>query len=167
MEPTDQDPTLTLVPTEAFVVINGERRLVKTFCTAKSIRALALISKVVKGANLPAIGEIFQEGEDGTQIRFVKLVETVLRDIPTLLNEATPQLYMLLGLILTSNEELRRLERGGSQSVDEALLEKGTEIAYAPEGISVVVDLLSVALRQAGLSTVVGKLMPLLGYLQR
>lgn len=167
---SDLKQTETLVKKSVTVEVNGEHYVIGTFCLAKTIRAFQLISELAHAAGLgeaakTSLQEDIVTGE--VNVSLANIVGQLIKALPKLLADGVPAIYKLLGLIVTGNRELKRLEKADGVDVDQVLYEKGEEIAYYDDGVEGVMQLLSAAVQVMGTETIVGKLLPLLGLFRK
>lgn len=165
---SDQKPTDILTKKTVTVVIDNEPYVLSTFAFAKTVRLFQYIAELTDAAGLgSATEQMLQEDIITGDVQFSlgNIIGQIVHALPRLLAVGVPSVYRLLGLIVTSNKELRRLEKS-DQDVNAILYAKGEEIAYAEDGVDGVVALLTGAVQVIGVETVVKKLLPLLGLLR-
>lgn len=157
----------TIAPKGEHVVIDGEDYYVSTFKFAKMVRALTYLTELAEAVNLAEAtkGAIAEDATGAVNLSLTGIISAIVNALPKLLKDGVPSLYRLLGLIVTSNQELKALEKG-DEDTDAVLHEKGLDLAYAgdPEEL---LNLLSVAVKYLGTDTIVKNLMPLMGLLKR
>lgn len=167
---SDKSQTETLVKKSVTVVIDGENHIINTFCFAKTVRTFQLISELASAAGLgdaakTSLQEDIVTGE--VNVSLANIVSQLIKALPKLLADGVPAVYKLLGLIITGNKELKRLEKADGVDVDQVLYEKGEEIAYCDDGVEGVMQLLSAAVQVMGTEAIVGNLIPLLGLFRK
>lgn len=114
-----------------------------TFCFSKTIRALQLLTAILK---VEDVTDLFgmKEGQEIAQ----KLAEI----LPALITELSPVITELAGLIVLSNSELRQLEKNGGLRAK--LQENGDEILYAENGSEVLIKVITLAVLAIGLDSI-------------
>lgn len=167
---SDLKQTDTLVKKSVTVEVNGEHYVIGTFCLAKTVRTFQLLAELAQAAGLSEAAKTsFQEdivtGE--VNVSLANIVSQLIKALPKLLADGVPAVYKLLGLIITGNKELKRLEKADGVDVDQVLYEKGEEIAYCDDGVEGVMQLLSAAVQVMGTETIVKNVVPLLGLFRR
>jgi hypothetical protein len=153
----------------------GEQPLefyVATFCFAKTVRAFALLTELAEAAGVGKVvdaadksgveGEFDNPVEKPVAPGFIQQLVTIL---PKALRDGIPAAHKLIGLIVTSNKELARME-DDEEDVDEALRRLGRRIAR--EGSTEeVLGVIAAGAQVMGIETIVKNLMPLMGMLRR
>ena len=162
VEPTPK-ATETLVAEAGSVVVGEATYVVKTFCFAKTVRTFALLTELAEAAGVSQVVASADDVATATQAGFISQLFTAL---PRALREGTPALYKLLGLIVTGNKELKKIERDDDVDVDALLLERGTDIAY-DGSTEEVLGLVAQAVQVMGVETIIKNVRPLMGLLRR
>jgi hypothetical protein len=163
--------TDTIVKKSVEVVIGEERYTISTFKFAKSLLALQYLSELAAAAGIEqammaadvsaANGEFAQEG--GIASSFVT---QIIRVIPKALRDGVPALYQLLGLVVTSNKDLKALEMDDGADTAKELYKKGRELAYDGD-VNELMNLIAAGAAMLGVEGILKNLAPLMGMLKR
>jgi hypothetical protein len=141
----------TLVPLFDRVTIGDETYTIGTFSLARTIRAFALLTQLAEIAGL---------GKERDEQQPSSVFGGIISALPTLVKTGTPALYSLLGLIITPNVRLRKMEEDG-EDVDEYLLRQGRRLSHEAN-TQQFVQLLTAAVKAIGVDTVLGEVSGLL-----
>jgi len=157
--------TDTLVKKTANVIVGEQTYQIATFKFGKMVRALALVAEVAAAAGIEdATKKLMGNGEDGENITVAGILGQVVNVLPKLLKDGVPGLYKLIGLVLTPNKELYKMETDDDADVDKALFIKGRDVAWEAEPQEVM-NILSMGVQQIGVETILGNLTPLVSKL--
>lgn len=157
--------TETLVKKNISVAVGEETYQIATFKFGKMVRALALVADVAAAAGIEdATKKLMGANGDGENLTVAGIVAQVVTVLPKLLHSGVPALYKLIGLIVTPNKELYRMETDEDSDVDKVLLDKGRELAWNAE-TQEILDILSAGIAQIGVETILGNLTPLVSRL--
>ncbi len=142
-EPTEvKKATETLTRKTFPAIIDGQEYIISTFKFAKTVRAFACITEIAAAAGLEnAVKRLLGEevpaasDDDGEQAQpqqwtLSGLIGQLLVMLPKMMRDGVPAVYKLLALIVTPNEELKRLEKDETVDVEATLLERGRDLAY-------------------------------------
>lgn len=173
-EPTPR-ATDTLIKQTATVLVGEQTYTIATFKFAKTMKALALVAELAEAAGLGEAAKRLMgdgpppsDGEtvEGDYLSIGGLVTQLITVLPKLLRDGSPVAYRYLGLIVTSNADLRAIEENESSDLDRELLSKGRGLAYEGETAEIA-TLISKALPLMGIETVVQSIAPLLTALRK
>lgn len=155
--------TDTLMPQTVKVVIghgeDAETYTLATFALAKTIRTFALMSELARDAGISGVvgaAEQSKAAGEFEQAVAPSFVTKVLAVLPSALENGTPTLYRLLGLLVTPNAKLRRMDEEG-EDIDDMLLKLGRSIAYSASNDQVV-TLLMAAVQVIGIESIIKQL---------
>lgn len=155
--------TDTLIPQVVKVVIghgeDAETYTLATFALAKTIRTFALMSELAQAAGISqVVGAAENSAANGefSQAVAPSFVSKVLAVLPGALANGTPALYKLLGLLITPNAKLRRMDEDG-EDIDGTLLTLGRGLAYSASNDQIVALLLA-AVQVIGIESIIKQL---------
>lgn len=167
----DKKLTDTLVKKSVNVTVAEQDYTIATFKFAKTVRVFQLLSELAASAGIESVvsaadqsaanGEF--EQENGIASSFVA---NILRIIPKALRDGVPALYKLLGLIITTNQDLKAMERDDSVDTDKVLYEKGMDLAYDGD-VEELMNLIVSAVNVMGIESILKNLGPLMGMLRK
>lgn len=156
--------TDTIVPQSVRVVLgSGEEQetiTINSFCLAKTIRTFTYLSDLGGKVGLSdAVGAV--AGTDASSGSVLPgLIKRALAVLPSALREGEPSLHMLLGVLVTSNVKLRRMDEDG-EDIDTYLLKTGRGIAYTASNDQII-NLFVQSVQVIGVATIVKNLPGLL-----
>jgi hypothetical protein len=155
--------TDTLVPAVVRVTIGSEAEgtieqfVIATFCLSKTIRTFSLMTELSQAVGLSgAIGAVTGSDASAEGGVLPGLLSKALAVLPSALAEGQPVLYQLLGLLVTSNAKLRRMDEDG-EDIDTILTKLGRNIAYNGTNDQVV-ELLIKSFQALGVDSIVKNL---------
>lgn len=166
-----QTATDTLVPTNRQVRIDDREYDIAPFKLAKTMVAFRLLTQLAEASGVgeaalaantarDELAEAVENGQPATG--FLTKLLTVL---PKAFANGTPELYKLLGLIVTHASELMEWE-DAEKDIDRELFAKGRKLAYSGSNDEVM-ELVAVGVGQIGIETIVGKFPMLLAFANR
>lgn len=162
--------TDTLIPRVTKVSIGSGEDVteyrIAPFALAKTMLIFRLLTELAEVAGVQqAAGELTQAATDGELEGIVApgFIARILGILPLAFRNGTPALYRVLGLIVTSNKELREMEEN-EVDIEGHLLKAGRKIAY-DGNLSDAMNLIFAAIPQIGLETIMGNLPALKGLL--
>lgn len=159
--------TETIVPQSVKVVLgSGEEQetvTINSFCLAKTIRTFTYLSDLGGKVGLSdAVGAV--AGTDASSGSVLPgLLKRALAVLPSALRDGEPSLHMLLGVLVTSNAKLRRMDEEG-EDIDGYLLKVGKGISYTASNDQII-DLFIKSVQVIGVATIVKNLPALMGML--
>ena len=158
--------TETLVSDAAGIVVGEAKYVVKTFCFAKTVRTFALLTQLAEAAGISKVVASADDGTEDEKTTQAGFISQLFAALPKALTDGTPAIYKLLGLIVTGNKELKKLEREDGVDVEAVLMERGTDIAY-DGSTEEVLGLIGAAVQVMGVETIIKNVRPLMGLLRR
>jgi hypothetical protein len=158
--------TETIVPQSVRVVLGaGEEQetvTINSFCLAKTIRTFTYMSDL--GGKIGLAGAVSAVAETDASVSVLPgLLTRALAVLPTALRDGEPGLYMLLGVLVTSNVKLRRMDEDG-EDIDAYLLKTGKGIAYTASNDQIV-NLFIKSVQVIGVESIIKNLPALMGML--
>lgn len=155
--------TDTIVPQSVRVTLgsgeDAETYTINSFCLAKTIRTFTYMSDLGGKVGLSdAVGAL--SSTDAQQGALPNLLKRALAVLPNALRDGEPSLYMLLGVLVTPNAKLRRMDEDG-EDIDAFLLKVGRGIAYTASNDQII-DLFIKSVQVIGVATIVKNLPGLL-----
>jgi hypothetical protein len=162
-----QRATDTIVPQSVRVTLGSgeevETYTINSFCLAKTIRTFTYLSDLGGKVGLSdAVGAVADTDASSGGV-LPGLIKRALAVLPTALRDGEPSLYMLLGVLVTSNAKLRRMDEDG-EDIDGFLLKTGKGIAYTASNDQII-DLFVKSVQVIGVATIVKNLPALMGML--
>ena len=155
--------TDTLMPQAVKVTIghgeDAETYTLATFALAKTIRTFALMSELARDAGLSGVvGAAENAAANGefSQAVAPSFITKVLAVLPSALENGTPTLYRLLGLLVTPNGKLRKMDEN-EEDIDGYLLQLGRGIAYSASNDQII-GLLMAAVQVIGIESIIKQL---------
>lgn len=154
-----KNATETLVAEARTVRLGAEDIVIRTFCLAKTIRAFALLSELAEQAGisnlLGAANDSALAGEFEGAIA-PGFISRLVAFLPKALRDGTPAVYKLVGLLVTSNRDLREMDEA-EKDVDTELLRIGKRLSYEANP-SQFAELITASVELMGVRTVLGNL---------
>lgn len=155
--------TDTIVPQAVKVAIGSgseaEEYTITTFCLAKTIRTFALMTELAAAAGLNEAVSAAEQANVGGEFQQAvapSFVKRALAILPAALANGTPALYKLLGLLVTPNIKLRRMDENG-EDIDGFLLASGRDLAYRGTNDQIV-SLIVQSVQVIGIETIIKQL---------
>lgn len=120
-----------LLPTGTTVVVGNTPYPITSFSFARTVLATDLIVRIAEVAGLShLLNGGLAEAQDNVLLgKETSILSQIFNVVPALLRDGITPVYQLIGLIVTSNEELETLARSG-QNVLESVYDKGQTIGY-------------------------------------
>lgn len=155
--------TDTILPQSVRVVIGSgetvETYTIATFCLAKTIRTFALMTELAQAAGLSEVVSAANESAVAGEFQNAiapGFVSRALAVLPKALTSGTPALYRLLGLLITPNAKLRKMDEEG-EDIDGYLFNKGRDLSYEATNDQMV-DLVVKSVQVIGVETIIKQL---------
>jgi hypothetical protein len=124
----------TLVPSVVTVSVEDTVYTIAPFSMAKSVKAMSYLYGVAEAAGITdAVARLGQARDNVLMGNAPNLLSQFVSIIPALFENGAVPAYQLIGLMLTPNKELLRLE-DAEESVDEHCRKLGRSIAYSDDG---------------------------------
>lgn len=163
--------TDTLVPQAVKVTVgsseNAETFTIATFCLSKTIRTFALLTELAQAAGISDVVAAANDSAAAGEFQSAvapAFVTRALAILPKALANGTPALYRLLGLLVTPNAKLRKMDEEGDD-IDGYLLGKGRDLAYEGSNDQIV-SLVLKSVQVMGLETITKNLPGLMSLLR-
>jgi hypothetical protein len=161
-----QRATETIVPQSVRVVLGtGEEQeiiTINSFCLAKTIRTFTYLSDLGGKVGLSdAVGAV--AGADNSTGMLPGLLKRALAVLPTALRDGEPSLHLLLGVLVTGNAKLRKLDEEG-EDIDAYLLKVGKGVSFTATNDQII-DLFIKSVEVIGVKTIIKNLPALMGML--
>lgn len=120
-----------LLPKSTTVVVGGQAYPISSFCFAKAVLATDLVVTIAEVAGLSHLlnGGLAEASDNVLLGKESSILSQVFNVVPALLRQGIKPVYQLIGLIVTSNEELESLTRSGA-NVLEACYDTGMTIGW-------------------------------------
>lgn len=166
MSDEQQRATETIVPQSVRVVLGSGEEMetitINSFCLAKTIRTFTYLSDLGGKVGLSdAVGAV--AGADNSTGMLPGLLKRALAVLPTALRDGEPSLHLLLGVLVTPNVKLRRLDEDG-EDIDAYLMKVGKGISFTATNDQII-DLFIKSVQVIGVKTIVKNLPALMGML--
>lgn len=140
-----------------------------TFAFGKTVRAFAILTELAASMGISDLmGAASRDNPEGEEkpTMATNFITALLAGLPKLLKAGGPTIFRLLGLIVTGNKELKRLEEEDGVDVDAELLKRGRDLAFDYDNEEIF-RLVTIAVQLAGVETVIENLVPLMAALMR
>ncbi len=154
--------TDTLIPAVVKVTIGNdeegfEHYVIGTFCLSKTIRTFSLMTELSQAVGLSGALSAVTGSDAAAQGGVLPgLLAKALAVLPSALAEGQPVLYQLLGLLVTTNKRLRKMDEEGAD-IDAELTRVGRDIAWRGSNDQVV-ELLIKSFQALGVDSIVKNL---------
>lgn len=181
------NPSETLLKKSVSVVVGEDQYTIATFSFGKTLKLFSYVAALTAAARIKdafeAAAELptgehaltsLPELENGDVLPELPtpgssastFISSLLDILPAALQGGTPVVYQLLGLLITSNKELKRLERDSEQDTDGVLRERGEDLAYDATNAEML-TLVGEALTVIGIESIIKAAGPLAAMLRR
>lgn len=150
--------------------INDELTVpVSTMSFARQTKAIELFTAVAGAAfgemNTDGVvteAEDLVTGESRTRVDFVQLIINLSGSLPDIVRSGANEFNTLIGLLITSNKEYKRLVLDGEVNIDRVLNERGFDLANE-DGFDAAVaqQMIAVGMASLGSDVVVQSIVPL------
>jgi hypothetical protein len=162
---TEPRATDTIVPQSVRVVLGtGEEQetyTINSFCLAKTIRTFTYLSDLGGKVGLAGAVSAVSDTDASSGGVLPGLIKRALAVLPTALREGEPSLHLLLGVLVTSNAKLRRMDEEG-EDIDAYLLKVGKGISYTATNDQII-DLFVKSVQVIGVESIIKNLPALMG----